>query len=120
MAKLLLGRYGWAPTEMGPLILLWNQESGWRNCAFNVSGAYGIAQALGHGSAACATGPRCVGASSPGLNCAYGGYGQSQSDSQAANAGNTLKQIEWGLNYIKSTYGTPSAAWAHEKSFGWY
>lgn len=77
MAKLLLPRYGWAPTQLAPLILLWNRESGWRNCAYNVSGAYGIAQALGHGGGACATGPRCDGASSPGLNCSYGGYGQS-------------------------------------------
>jgi hypothetical protein len=120
MAKLLLPRYGWAPTELAPLILLWNRESGWRACAYNVSGAYGVAQALGHGSGACAVGPRCDGASSPGLNCAYGGYGQSAADSRAANAGNILKQIEWGLNYIKSTYGTPSSAWAHEQQFGWY
>lgn len=120
MARMLLGRYGWGPGEMGPLILLWTRESGWQNCAYNVSGAYGIAQALGHGQGACAVGPRCDGSSTPGLNCAYGGYGQSQADSRAANAGNTLKQIEWGLNYIKQVYKTPTAAWAHEQQFGWY
>jgi hypothetical protein len=120
MAKLLLPRYGWGPTELAPLILLWNRESGWRNCAYNVSGAYGIAQALGHGSGACAVGPRCDGASTPGLNCSYGGFGQSVNDSKQANAGNILRQIEWGLNYIKSQYQTPSAAWAHEQQFGWY
>jgi len=120
MAKALLPRYGWGPQELPPLILLWNRESGWRNCAFNPSGAYGVAQALGHGAGACAVGPRCDGASTPGLNCAYGGYGQAQADSRSANAGNVLKQIEWGLNYIRSTYGTPSEAWAHEQAYGWY
>jgi len=120
MARLLLARYGWGPTELPPLILLWNQESGWQTCAYNVSGAYGIAQALGHGSGAAAVGPRCDGASTPGLNASYGGYGQSVKDSQLANAGHALQQIEWGLNYIKQVYGSPSKAWAHEQQFGWY
>jgi hypothetical protein len=35
---------------MGPLIALWNQESGWNPWAVNPSsGAYGIPQSLGHG-----------------------------------------------------------------------
>lgn len=120
IARLLLGRYGWGPDQMGPLILLWTRESGWRTCAYNVSGAYGIAQALGHGGNAGAVGPRCDGASTPGLNYAYGGYGQSVADSRLANAGHALQQIEWGLNYIKQTYGTPAAAWAHEVQYGSY
>jgi hypothetical protein len=32
----------------------------------------------------------------------------------------TTGQITWGLNYIKSRYGTPQAAWAHSQNFGWY
>jgi hypothetical protein len=30
------------------------------------------------------------------------------------------EQIKWVLNYIKSRYGTPSAAWAHEQTYSWY
>lgn len=45
-----LGLYGWGPDQMGPLIALWNQESGWNPWAVNPSsGAYGIPQSLGHG-----------------------------------------------------------------------
>jgi TP901 family phage tail tape measure protein len=45
-----LGRFGWGPGQMGPLIMLWNQESGWSAYAVNQSsGAAGIAQSLGHG-----------------------------------------------------------------------
>lgn len=122
MAKLLLGRYGWPLTEMGPLILLWNRESGWNPTAYNVSGAYGIAQALGHaGPGDCATGPRSVGSNVPGVNCSYGAeYGLSQAEAQSANAGNPLPQIRWGLGYIKARYGSPSAAWQHEQGFNWY
>ena len=46
----LLGSYGWPGGEMGPLIALWNRESGWNPYAVNPSsGAYGIPQSLGHG-----------------------------------------------------------------------
>lgn len=42
--------WGWGQNQMGPLIRLWNQESGWNPYAVNASsGAYGIPQALGHG-----------------------------------------------------------------------
>ena len=45
-----LGAYGWGADQMGPLIALWNQESGWNPYAVNPSsGAYGIPQSLGHG-----------------------------------------------------------------------
>lgn len=45
-----LGVYGWSQDQMGPLIALWNQESGWNPWAVNPSsGAYGIPQSLGHG-----------------------------------------------------------------------
>lgn len=124
MAKLLLSRYGWGPEELPPLIALWTGESGWSPTAWNPSGAYGIAQALGHaGTGECATGPRTVGSSSPGLNCSYGAqYGLSKADAQAANSGHALPQIRWGLGYIKATYGTPSAAYAAwlSRSPHWY
>ena len=29
-------------------------------------------------------------------------------------------QIIWGLGYIKSVYGTPCGAWAHEEADGYY
>jgi hypothetical protein len=29
-------------------------------------------------------------------------------------------QIRWGLRYIKSRYGKPRHAWAHECAYGWY
>lgn len=84
-------------------VSLWNQESGWNNLALNPSsGAFGIAQALGHGL--------------PGTAGKYG----NQYPSIAANDGNALAQIQWGINYIASAYGSPSAAWAHEESAGWY
>jgi hypothetical protein len=35
--------------------------------------------------------------------------------------GNTAaQQIGWGLRYIRGRYGSPSAAWGHEQSAGWY
>ena len=61
--------------------------------AENASGAYGIPQAL------------------PGSKMASAG-----ADWQT----DPTTQIKWGLGYIKSTYGTPCAAWAHEEADGWY
>lgn len=112
-AKLLLSRYGWGPDQLAPLISLWTGESGWSPTAYNTSGAYGIAQALGHAkSGECATGPRTVGSSTPGLNCAYGSeYGLSPADARAANSGHPVPQIRWGLGYIKARYGSPAAAY---------
>jgi hypothetical protein len=34
--------------------------------------------------------------------------------------GDARAQIAWGLNYIRGRYGSPSAAWQHERSAGWY
>jgi hypothetical protein len=79
-------------------VSLWNRESGWSNTAENPSsGAYGIAQALGHGP----TNQYPAGPANPPVSSASA-------------------QIAWGLSYIKQTYGSPSAAWAHEESEGWY
>lgn len=121
-AKMLLARYGWGRDQLGPLISLWTRESGWSNSAWNPSGAYGIAQALGHaGPGECATGPRSVGSTTPGVNCAYGSqYGLTPAQAKQANAGNLLQQIRWGLGYIRERYKTPAAAWAHEQAAGWY
>jgi hypothetical protein len=89
----LLPSFGFSTSEMAALIPMWDRESGWSYTAANPSGAYGIPQAL------------------PGSKMAV--YG---SDWQT----NPATQIKWGLSYIKSRYGTPSAAWAFWQSNGWY
>lgn len=89
-----LANYGWAATEIYPLINLWNRESGWNPNSHNrSSGAHGIPQAL------------------PASKMASEG-------SDYYTNGNT--QIRWGLGYIRSRYGSPSGAWNHFCSSGWY
>jgi cell wall-associated NlpC family hydrolase len=97
-ARLLTQPYGWSPTqnqnEWQALVELWNRESGWRVTAQNPSsGAYGIPQSL------------------PGSKMAK--FGKAWRTSARI-------QILWGLWYIKTTYGSPIAALAHENSAGWY
>jgi Transglycosylase SLT domain len=80
-------------TQWGCLDDLWMHESGWVVDAENASGAYGIPQAL--------------------------------PASKMASAGsdyltNPATQIKWGLGYIKSTYGTPCAAWNFELKNNFY
>ena len=112
-AKLLLAKFGWAATEMVPLVKLWTRESGWSATARNSSsGAFGIAQALGHGTS-CSAAPDGTNEYGPdfGLSCA---------EAQQANAGSVRWQIEWGLGYIKNRYGSPTLALAHENANNWY
>jgi hypothetical protein len=100
IAAPLASLYGWAPgtSNWSSLLKLWNQESGWNNTAENASsGAYGIAQALGHGP----TNQYPAGPANPPISSA-------------------AAQIAWGLQYIKDTYGNPNAAWEHETTDGWY
>jgi resuscitation-promoting factor RpfB len=86
--------YNWTGAQATALNNLWTRESGWNQTAENpTSGAYGIPQAL------------------PGSKMASAG---SNWQTSAAT------QIAWGLEYIRSTYGTPVAAWAHELAYGWY
>ena len=85
--------YGWTDYDFNCLVKLWNRESGWRVNAANPSGAYGIPQAL--------------------------------PASKMASAGpeyrtNYMTQINWGLGYISGRYGSPSSAWSHSQSRGWY
>ncbi|MBR3199910.1 MAG: hypothetical protein IKG17_01050 [Mogibacterium sp.] len=90
----LLPDFGWDASELEPLIYLWNRESGWNPNSHNKrSGAHGIPQAL------------------PGSKMASEG-----SDYYT----NAEPQIRWGLKYIARRYGSPSAAWAHFQSRGWY
>lgn len=86
--------YGWSAAELAPLIRLWERESHWNPSAHNrSSGAHGIPQALPAGKMA-----------------AFG------SDYYT----NGYTQIRWGLSYINGRYGSPSNAWAHSQSRGWY
>ncbi|MFD7459102.1 MULTISPECIES: transglycosylase SLT domain-containing protein [unclassified Streptomyces] len=69
-------------------------ESGWDVDATNPSsGAYGLVQAL------------------PGNKMAAAG-----SDWQT----NAKTQIKWGLDYMKSRYGSPAGAWSFWQANGWY
>lgn len=112
-AKLLLAKFGWAVSEMVPLISLWTRESGWSATARNpTSGAFGIAQALGHGTS-CSAAP-------DGTNEYGPEYGLTCAEAQQANAGSVRWQIEWGLGYIASRYGSPTKALAHENANNWY
>lgn len=86
--------YGWSDADFQALVKLWNKESRWNPYSCNSSsGAYGIPQAL------------------PASKMAT--YGTDYRT-------NYKTQIEWGLSYIKSRYGTPSAAWNHSCRKGWY
>ncbi|MFG2131612.1 transglycosylase SLT domain-containing protein [Streptomyces sp. NPDC048751] len=69
-------------------------ESGWHINATNASsGAYGLVQAL------------------PGSKMASAG-----SDWKT----NAKTQIKWGLDYMKSRYGSPVGAWNFWQANGWY
>ena len=90
----LLPDFGWDSSELEPLIYLWNRESGWNPNSHNKrSGAHGIPQALPAGKMA------------------------SEGSDYYTNA---EPQIRWGLKYIARRYGSPSNAWSHFCSRGWY
>lgn len=91
---LCLNTYGWSENDFQCLVKLWNRESGWNPNAHNKSsGAHGIPQSL------------------PASKMASEG-------SDYYTNGKT--QIRWGLKYIKNRYGSPSKAWSHSQSKGWY
>ena len=93
--KMMNNRFGWRPKyQFRPLRKLWNRESSWNVHAYNpYSGAYGIPQAV------------------PGSKMRTAGRDWRDS---------ARTQIRWGLRYIRSRYGTPRRAWAHECATGWY
>lgn len=95
LGKGLAAPFGWATGDQWTALdNLFTRESGWSNTAENASsGAYGIAQAL--------------------PPTKYPITGQKPISDPAT-------QILWGLNYIRSRYGDPIGAWAHETSAGWY
>lgn len=86
--------YGWSDADFNALVNLWNRESGWNVTNRNrSSGAYGIPQAL---------------------------PASKMSSAGSDYLTNYKTQINWGLSYIKSRYGSPSNAWSSFRSKGWY
>lgn len=93
-AAAALGGHGWGASEMTCLNTLWTKESEWLTSATNASsGAYGIPQAL------------------PGTKLATAG-----GDWQT----NYKTQINWGLTYIESRYGSPCSALNFHYANNWY
>ena len=85
---------GWTGSQWQCLDNLWTKESNWNPSADNpTSSAFGIPQAL------------------PGSKMASAGSDW---------ATNPATQIEWGLGYIASVYGTPCSAWSHSQATNWY
>ncbi len=84
---------GWDTGEQWEALKkLWMKESSWNNKAVNhSSGAIGIPQLL------------------PSQHSVPQGY---RWDARV--------QIEWGLHYILHRYGSPAAAWEHERRHNWY
>ena len=84
-ARAVLPSYGWGPEQFSCLVSLWTGESDWRADALNPSsGAYGIPQAL------------------PAEKMAAAG---------ADWRTNGATQVNWGLAYIATSYGSPCNAW---------
>lgn len=86
-AKQLLRQAGFSDAEWPPFKNIVDHESSWSPTAKNASGAFGLGQFLGH------------------ENDKYGAMGAYTTD--------PVKQLTAMIQYIKDTYQTPSAAWAH-------
>jgi len=104
--------FGWTGDQWTCLDNVEVREAGYNAQARNPSsGAFGMAQALGHGVPG--------GAGADGTN-EYGGYGLTVAQARLANNGDPGTQALWMCNYIRSAYGNPCNAWKHEQAFGWY
>jgi hypothetical protein len=94
IAMSMLADYGWSSDQFSCLDSLWVSESNWNVYATNSSsGAYGIPQSL------------------PAEKMASAG---------ADWRTNPATQIEWGLTYIESSYGSPCNAWYFKQGNNWY
>jgi hypothetical protein len=88
-----MGKLGGSGSEFTCLENLWGKESGWNPNAQNPSStAYGIPQFL---------------------DSTWAGTG-------IAKTADGYRQIDAGLIYIDSRYGSPCGAWSHSQSTGWY
>jgi hypothetical protein len=88
-----MGKLGGSGSEFSCLENLWGKESGWNPNAQNpTSTAYGIAQFL---------------------DSTWAGTG-------IAKTSDGYRQIDAGLIYIESRYGSPCSAWAHSQANNWY
>lgn len=103
--------YGWnTGAQWQALSSLEMAEAGFDPHAKNPSsGAYGMAQSLGHPG-------------TPGIEAAeYGGYGLTSAQQKAANSGDPYWQSVWMCAYIKAAYGDPLNAWGGYYTRGsWY
>ena len=94
IARAMLPDFGFAASEFSCLDALYVSESDWDPTADNpISSAYGIPQAL---------------------------TGGTHDNLPADYMTNPVSQIRWGLEYIKTSYGTPCSAWAFKQSNNWY
>lgn len=89
-----LAGHGWAASEITCLDTLWEKESNWKTSATNASsGAYGIVQSL---------------------------PAEKMATSGADYLTNYRTQINWGLSYIESRYGSPCSALNFHYANNWY
>lgn len=94
VGRLLAADRGWDGEQFDCLDNLWTKESRWRWDADNpASDAYGIPQAL---------------------------PGSKMSSMGSDWATNPVTQINWGLQYISTRYGTPCSAWGQSQAANWY
>jgi LysM repeat protein len=96
-------QFGWTGGEWAALQQLESMEDATYSTtiANPSSGALGMGQALGHGTAG----------SSGSLGNEYGAnYGLTTAQAQQANSGSAQYQALWMCTYIRDTYGMPSAA----------
>jgi len=84
--------YGWRGGQLTCLDELWTEESGFSAYAANPT-----------------SDARGIPQNISGWSASY-------------QPGNARQQIAWGLQYISGRYGSPCAAWAHEKAMSpnWY
>lgn len=109
-ARVLMIRHGWAG-QWKSFDALERSEAGWNPHALNPSsGAWGLAQALGHGTAATDTGN--------GHN-QYGNFGTPNAICRAANNGKGSAQLIWMFNYLHK-YDGPDSAWAFHQAHNSY
>jgi hypothetical protein len=118
LMKFLAIPYGWSTgAQWEALDKLMMSESGYQNKIMNPSGAFGIGQALGHGTATSTAHNVTV--------IISGGGGTHVQDvneypSRLANAGDPGAQIIWTLAYIQERFGNPVNAWDFHVANNYY